>query len=95
MDIITVRAFFKWCTIVNFGLLIFTSLFIRFAREWIFWVHTHWIPMTEDDFNVAIYMLLGIFKLLVIVFNLVPYIALVIIGRNQPYNQSAQPTSTR
>lgn len=83
MDINTIRAFFKWCTIINGGLLIFSFLLMKFSGDWVFRVHSQWIPITEDAFYVAIYSLLGFFKIIVIVFNLVPYIALVIIGRNQ------------
>ena len=39
--------------------------------------------MARDAFNGEIYLLLGFFKIIVIAFNLVPYLALVIIGRAQ------------
>jgi hypothetical protein len=80
MDYNVIRAFFKWCTIINGGLLILASLLIRFAGDWFFGMHNKWIPITEDSFHVAIYILLGFFKIIVVVFNLVPYVVLVIIG---------------
>jgi hypothetical protein len=81
MDYNVIRAFFKWCTIINGGLLILASLLIRFAGDWFFGMHNQWIPITEDAFHAAIYVLLGFFKIIVIVFNLVPYVAIVIIGK--------------
>ena len=81
MNINIIRAFFKWCTILNGGLLIFSSLYLRFAGDWIFGMHSHWIPITRSTFNGEIYLLLGFFKIIVIAFNLVPYLALSIIGR--------------
>lgn len=81
MNINVVRAFFKWCTIINGGLLIFASLSIRFAGDWTFGMHSDWIPITRDAFNGEVYLLLGFFKIIVIVFNIVPYLALVIVGR--------------
>ena len=78
-----VRAFFGWCTVINGGLLILASLLIRFAAGWVFGMHSAWIPIPADAFNVAIYLLLGCFKIVVIVFNVVPYLALVIIGRGR------------
>ena len=81
MDYNVIRAFFKWCTIINGGLLILASLLIRFAGDWVFGMHSTWIPITEDAFHSAIYMLLGFFKIIVIVFNLVPYVAIVIIRK--------------
>ena len=86
MDYNVIRAFFKWCTIINGGFLILASLLIRFAGDWVFAMHTIWIPMTEDAFHSAIYMLVGVFKIIMIVFNLVPYLALVIIGKQRPRN---------
>lgn len=83
MDYNVIRAFFKWCTIINGGLLILASLLIRFAGDWVFGMHNKWIPITEDAFHAAIYMLLGFFKIIVIVFNLVPYVAIVIIGKQR------------
>ncbi len=95
MNINLFRSFFKWCTIINGGLLILSAMLIRFAGVWIFEIHHSWIPITEDAFPVAIYILLGIFKLIVIVFNVVPYIALVIIGRNQASNQVPEATARK
>jgi hypothetical protein len=90
MNSIAVRRFFGWCTVLNGGLLILASVVIRFAHDQVFWVHTHWVALTQADFNEAIYILLGIFKLLVIVFNLVPFFALVIMDRqSRPASGSA------
>ncbi|MFH1487113.1 MAG: DUF6868 family protein [Chloroflexota bacterium] len=36
--------------------------------------------MPRETFNVAIYSFMGLFKVFVFVFNLVPYVALVIVG---------------
>ena len=91
MNINCIREFFKWCTIINGGLLIFASLFLRFAGDWAFGMHSAWIPITRDTFNGEIYLLLGFFKIIVIVLNLVPYIALVIVGRGQASNKSGGP----
>jgi len=83
MNLQNLRAFFKWCTILNGAVLILWSLLIRCAAPWVFDMHHYWIPISAEFFPSAIYLLLGLFKILVIAFNLVPYIALVIIGRKQ------------
>ena len=75
-----IRAFFGWCSIINGGLLTLASILIRFSGDWFFGMHNKWIPITEDSFHLAIYILLGFFKIIVVVFNLVPYIVLMIIG---------------
>ena len=68
-----------WCAVLNGGLLIFSSLLCTFARDWIYGVHSRWFPMSRQAFDVAIYGLLGFYKVLFITLNLVPYLALVIV----------------
>ena len=80
MDIDSIRAFFMWCTILNFALLVFSSLFCICAGDWIYRIHSKWFSIPREVFNVAIYSFLGLYKILVFVFNLIPYIALLIIG---------------
>ena len=80
MDIETARAFFMWCTIINVALLIFSFLILAFARDWVYRAHSRLFPMPREAFNVVVYSFLGLYKVLVITFNLVPYLALSIVG---------------
>ncbi len=80
MDINTVRAFFMWCTILNAALLVLSFIICACAGNWVYQWHSRWFPISKEAFNVAIYSLLGLFKMFVVGLNLVPYIVLVIIG---------------
>ncbi len=80
MDIITVRAFFMWCTIIDGALLILSSLICACAGDWVYRAHSRWFPISREAFNVAIYSFIGLFKIFFMVFNLIPYIALAIVG---------------
>ncbi|NQT13687.1 MAG: hypothetical protein HQ582_13120 [Planctomycetes bacterium] len=80
MDIATAREFFMWCTILNGGLLIVSSLICALAGDWVYAKHSQWYPIPREAFNVVIYSLIGLFKILFLVFNLAPYLALVIVG---------------
>jgi hypothetical protein len=80
MDIVIVRAFFMWCTIINGALLILSFLICTFAGDWIYRMHSRWFPISREAFYVAIYSFLGLFKIFVLAFNLVPYLVLVIVG---------------
>ncbi|MBW2664207.1 MAG: hypothetical protein JRD93_20085 [Deltaproteobacteria bacterium] len=80
MDIDIIRAFFMWCTILNLGLLIFSSLMCVCAGDWVYRMHSKWFSIPREAFNVAIYSFIGLYKVLVIVFNVIPYLALLIIG---------------
>ena len=42
-------------------------------------VQSKWYPISRDTFNVVTNSFIGLFKLFCIIFNLVPYVALLII----------------
>jgi len=80
MDIQTLTHFFMWCSIINGGLLIVWSAFFVAASDLIYRIHNRWFPMPRETFNVVIYSFLGLFKALFLIFNLVPYLGLLIVG---------------
>ena len=80
MDIATVRTFFMWCTIINGGLLVLSSAICTFAGDRVYRKQSKWFPIPRESFNVVIYSFIGFFKILFLMFNLVPYLALVIMG---------------
>ena len=80
MDIQTLTNFFMWCTIFNMSLLAFWSIIFLLAPDMVYRTQSRWFPISLETFNVAMYCFLGLFKIEVIVFNLVPYLALLIIG---------------
>ncbi|MBT8037917.1 MAG: hypothetical protein KJO21_10265 [Verrucomicrobiae bacterium] len=79
MHIETLTTFFMWCTIINGILLIYTSLLVIFAPDFIYRMQSKWFPISRDSFNLVVYSYLGLFKILFLFFNLAPYIALLII----------------
>jgi len=80
MDIDSIRAFFMWCTILNVALLLFSSLMCICAGDWVYQIQSKLFSISKETFNVVIYSFIALYKLLVIVFNLIPYIALLIAG---------------
>jgi len=80
MAIATVKDFFMWCTILNVALLAFSALFLSLANAWVYKMHTRSFPLSREAFNAIIYSFLGLYKVLIIVFNLVPYLALSILS---------------
>ena len=80
MDLVTLRAFFMWCTIINGGFLTLTSLVFTFAGNLIYRVHSKWFKMPREAFNIVIYSFIGLYKIIFIVFCLVPYVVLLILG---------------
>ncbi len=81
MDIAMLTRFFMWCTILNGGLLALSFLVVAlgFGSDFVYGMHSKWFPMPRDTFNTVLYLLIGVYKIFVFVFNLVPWVALVII----------------
>jgi hypothetical protein len=80
MTIDLLTEFFKWCTVMNGALLIFWSAIVLFAPSFVYNLHAKWFTMSQDAFDKAMYYFLGGFKLLFVIFNLVPFLALSIIS---------------
>ena len=80
MNVEIVTAALGWCTLINFVLLAWWLLFVVFAHDWTYRLHTRWFRLSEEKFDSIHYSLMGSFKLIVVVFNLVPYLALRIVA---------------
>ncbi len=80
MDIQIFTTFFMWCTIINGGILILWLVFIALAPDCIYHIQTKWFPVSKETFNVAMYSFFGLFKIIFLFLNVVPYVALLIIG---------------
>ena len=80
MTVQMVRNAFLWCFIINTGLLLWWFLMFSLARDWIYRMHGRWYSIPEDRFDSIHYTGIMIFKIAIFMFNLVPYIALCIVG---------------
>lgn len=76
----TIREFLGWCSVINIGLLLLTSLTIIIMRSWIVRIHANLTGVSQAELPRIYLEFLGNYKMLVIVFNLVPYIALSIMA---------------
>lgn len=80
MDLETLTEFFGWMTVVNMGLLVVSTVMILLLRGVAIKMHAKMFDLDEKDLNRAYFQYLGNFKILVIAFNLTPYIVLKIMG---------------
>ena len=80
MTIETIRSALAWCTLINWALLIWWFLFLTLAHDWTYRFHSRWFKLSVEKFDSIHYAGLALFKTAVIVFNLVPYLALRIVG---------------
>lgn len=79
MTIEQARSALLWCTIINFGILMLWFLMFAFAHEWMRLLWSTWFPMSVATFDIVNLAGIGLYKLSIIFFNLVPYIALRIV----------------
>ncbi len=80
MDIQTLTSFFMWCTILNGSLLVFWAIVHMLAPNLVYRTQRKWFPIPRETFDVVFYAFLGMFKIMVVIFNVVPYVVLKIIG---------------
>ena len=80
MDIQTLTTFFMWCTIINGFLFILWVIMYIVAPDLIYRTQSKWFPISRETYNVLMYSFLGLFKIIFLIFNVVPYIVLLIIG---------------
>jgi len=65
-----------WCVGINYVvMLIWFGVFV-FAHDWIYRLHTRWFKLSVETFDALHYAGLSIYKIGVILLNLVPLIAL-------------------
>lgn len=79
MNIQKLTSFFMWCTIINGVLLVFSLIIGTAGLDWAYSTQGKFFPISREVFNVAYYSFLGLYKMSWIFFNVVPFVALLII----------------
>ncbi len=69
-------AVFGWMTVLNFAILLFSSLMIVTMQNWIAGIHGKMFQMEQAEVKKAYFKFLANYKLLTIVFCLMPWVAL-------------------
>jgi len=80
MNVETLRAALLWCTVINYAMLVLWAALVFLAPGFVQW-HGRWFKMPVEQFNAVHYGGMLLYKLGVLLFNLVPYIALRIVSR--------------
>ncbi len=74
------REFLGWCAALNLAMLTFASLAIVLAGGALKELHGSMFALSEEDLSRAYFQYLAQYKIAIFVFNLVPYLALRIVG---------------
>jgi len=81
MNIQKLTAFFMWCTILNGGFLVLSIMIGISGLDLVYSVQGKLFQIPREALNVAYYSFLGLYKIVWLVFNAVPYVALLIISK--------------
>jgi hypothetical protein len=81
MSIAVVRKALLWCAVINYGVLIMWWLFFLFTHDWMHGLHSRWFHLSVEQFDALHYTGMALYKVGILLLNLVPYIALRIVGR--------------
>jgi hypothetical protein len=76
MTIETLRPFLLWWSIINYGVLILWSVLTLTARGPMYRLWNHWFKLSPDQFDLANFICMVLYKCGIILFNLVPCIVL-------------------
>ena len=79
MDLVRLQDFLLWSLLVNAGIYLISLVGVLSLRRFMCKIHAKLFGVNEETVNKVIYQYLAIYKLLLIVFNLVPWIAIQII----------------
>jgi hypothetical protein len=80
MSLAIVRNALLWCTIMNYALLVAWFLLYLFPHEWMYGIWRKWFHLSNEQFDALNFAGMTLYKLGIILFNLVPYLALLIVG---------------
>ena len=80
MTIDNLREFFGWCSIFSYSLLLIWAGLLIFAKDWLYQLHSRWFQLDRQYFDTIHYCCIAAFKMMAILFNIIPYFALFIMS---------------
>jgi hypothetical protein len=79
MSIEKVRRVLLWCAVINYAVLVIWFLVFLIAHDLMYQLHGRWFHISVEQFDMLHYGGMAVYKLGVLLFNLVPWIALHIV----------------
>jgi hypothetical protein len=73
--------FLLWCAVLNYAVLLVWFVAFRFAHAWMRRLHGRWFHISEERFDGIHYACMAVYKVGILLFNVVPYVALCILER--------------
>jgi hypothetical protein len=79
MSIEMLRDALLWCGVINYAILLWWFLLFLLAHDWAYRLTSKWFRLSVELFDAMQYAGIALYKLGIILFNLVPYVALQIV----------------
>lgn len=78
MSIEMARSILLWCTVINYALLVIWFLLYALLHGWLYRLWGRWFRLTAEQFDTINFAGIVLYKLGILLFNLVPFVALSI-----------------
>ena len=72
--------FLLWALGLNYAILVLWALLLFKQGDWLYQCHSRWFLMPRARFEALHYFLMGLYKILTIIFVLVPLLALYLVS---------------
>ena len=76
----TLTTFLGWCSVINIGVLVLSTIILIIMREPVSSIHSRLFGLNQAELPATYFQYLGNYKVAIFIFNLVPYIALKIMS---------------
>jgi len=81
MSIAMIQKVLLWCAFINYGVLLVWFLFFMLAHDWMYQLHGRWFHLSVEQFDALHYAGMALYKIGILLCNLIPSIALRIVER--------------
>ena len=72
--------FFGWCTVINLGVLLFSTIMLLLLKDQMVAVHSKLFGLSSATLAAIYFRYLAYYKVAIFIFNLVPYLALTLMS---------------
>ena len=93
MSLKTLKTFFFWMTVINFLILLTSTFGVVMLTQEIKFLHSKMFHVSPDELSLIYFEYLAWYKLLWLIFNLVPYVTMrIMLASNGTAERSTNPS---
>ena len=81
MNIVWMKQFLLWNLLFNYAILLVWFGVFSWRHDWLLGLHRRWFHLTQAQFDAIHYAAMAVYKIGIVLFNLVPLLALYVSRR--------------